>query len=218
MQFDFPVQYYDVLHMDRRDDPERRLLRLVFEIERCASLGDTAAVRQAVRGLEDRKAHALLMRFLADRIAQWGNLKDDRGRLLLDVSRLDDSRPLSEVEKEMETAQEHLLRQLAEGRTEGRTEGWTEGQAAGQVAGILASFQRALAISGLDRRLTEDITAYADQITEAARHGVHFNPDHIPDGVRLLTAIQEGGGPTQVPAEQIWALLPHIPEEGTAPK
>jgi len=226
MQFDFPVQYYDVLHMDRRDDPEQRLLRLVFEIERCAGLGDTASVRQAVRGLEDRKAHALLMRFLADRIAQWGNLKDDRGRLLLDVSRLDDSRPISEVEKEMETAQEHLLRQLAEGRaegrtegwTEGRTEGWTEGQAAGQVAGMLASFQRTLATSGLDRRLTEDITAYADQITEAARRGVHFDLDHIPDGARLLTAIQEGGGPAQVPAERIWALLPHIPEEDMPPK
>ncbi len=206
MQFDFPVQYYDVLHMDRRDDPEQRLLRLVFAIERCAGLGDTASVRQAVRVLENREAHALLMRFLADKIAQWGNLRDDQGRLLLDVSRLDDSRPLSEVEKEMETAQEHLLRQLAEGR------------AAGQVEGMLVSFQRSLAASGLDRRLIEDITAYADQITEAARRGVHFDLDHLPDGARLLAVIQEGGGPIQVPTERIWALLPHIPEEDTPPK
>ncbi len=208
MQFDFPVQYYDVLHMNRRADPEQRLLRLVFEIERCAGLGDTASVRQTVRGLEDPEAHALLMRFLADKMAQWGNLRDDRGRLLLDVSRLDDSRPLSEVEKEMETAQEHLLRQLAEGRA--------EGQAVGQVAGMLVSFQRTLATSGLDRRLAEDITAYADQITEAARRGVHFDLDHIPDGARLLAVIQEGGGPAQVAAEHIWALLPHIPEDDTA--
>ena len=212
MQFDFPVQYYDVLHMNRRADPEQRLLRLVFEIERCAGLGDTASVRQAVRGLEDPEAHALLMRFLADKMAQWGNLRDDRGRLLLDVSRLDDSRPLSEVEKEMETAQEHLLRQLAEGRAEGRA----EGQVAGQVAGMLVSFQRTLAASGLDHRLAEDITAYADQITEAARRGVHFDLDHIPDGARLLAVIQEGGGPAQVAAEHIWALLPHIPEDDTA--
>lgn len=206
MQFDFPVQYYDVLHMSRRDDPEHRLLRLVFAIERCAGLGNTASIRQAVRGLEDREAHALLMRFLADKIAQWGNLRDDQGRLLLDVSRLDDSRPLSEVEKEMETAQEHLLRQLAEGR------------AAGQVEGMLVSFQRTLAVSGLDRQLVEDITAYADQITEAARRGVHFDLDHLPDGARLLAVIQEGGGPIQVPTERIWALLPHIPEEDTPPK
>ena len=154
-------------------------------------LGDMASVSQAVRGLEDREAHAPLMRFLADKIAQWGNLRDDQSRLLLDVSRLDDSRPLSEVEKEMETAQEHLLRQLA------------EGQAAGQVAGMLVSFQRTLAASGLDHRLAEDITAYTDQITEAARRGVHFDLDHIPDGARLLAVIQEGGGPTQVPAERI---------------
>lgn len=106
----------------------------------------------------------------------------------------------------METAQEHLLRQLAEGR------------AAGQVEGMLVSFQRTLAASGLDHRLLEDITAYADQITEAARRGVHFDLDHMPDGARLLAVIQEGGGPTQVPAEWIWALLPHIPEEDTAPK
>ena len=76
-----------------------------------------------MRGLENREAHTLLMRFLADKIAQWGNLRDDQGRLLLDVARLDDSRPLSEVEKEMETAQEHLLRQLAEERAEERAEG-----------------------------------------------------------------------------------------------
>lgn len=222
MQFDFPVQYYDVLHMDRQDDPEQRLLRLVFEIERCAGLSDTASVRQAVRGLEDRKAHALLMRFLADRIAQWGNLKDDRGRLLLDVSRLDDSRPLSEVEKEMETAQEHLLRQLAEGRAkgwaEGRTEGWTEGQAAGQVAGMLASFQRTLAASGLDRRLVEDVEAHAKCIVEAAWRGTHFDLDDIPDGGRLLATVQEGDGSTQILAERIWALLPPIPEDDTAPR
>lgn len=214
MQFDFPVQYYDVLHMDRRDDPEQRLLRLVFEIERCADPGETVPAMQAVRGLEDRDAYELLMRFLTGKMMQWNALKDEKGRLLWDTGQLDDNRPLSEVEREMETVQERFLRQLAEQRAEGRT----EGQAAGQVAGVLASFQRALATSGLDRRLTEDVTAYADQITEAARHGVHFNLDHIPDGVRLLTAIQEGGGPAQVPAERIWALLPHIPEEDTAPK
>ena len=83
---------------------------------------------------------------------------------------------------------------------------------------MLVSFQRTLAASGLDHRLVEDITAYADQITEAARRGVHFDLDHMPDGARLLAVIQEGGGPTQVPAERIWALLPHIPEEDTAPK
>ena len=210
MRFDFPVQYYDVLHMDRRDDPEQRLLRLVFEIERCAGLADTAAVRQAVRGLEDRDAYELLMRFLTGKMMQWGDLRDDQGRLLLDAARLDDSRPLSEVERDMETAQEHLLRQLAEQRAEGRTEG--------QVAGILASFQRTLATSGLDRRLAEDVAAYAAQIVEAARRGVHFDLDHIPDGGQLLVVIQEGGGPARVPAERIWALLPHIPEDDAASK
>ena len=226
MQFDFPVQYYDVLHMDRRDDPEQRLLRLVFEIERCAGLADTAAVRQAVRGLEDRDAYELLMRFLTGKMMQWGNLRDAQGRLLLDAARLDDSRPLSEVERDMETAQEHLLRQLAEqraegraeGQAEGRAEGQAEGRAEGQVAGMLASFQRTLAASGLDRRLTEDVAAYADQIVEAARRGVHFDLDHIPDGGRLLAAVQEGGGPARVSAERIWALLPHIPEDDAAPK
>ena len=118
----------------------------------------------------------------------------------------DSNDPLAEAERTVETAQEHLLRQLA------------EGQAAGQVEGVLVSFQRTLAASGLDRRLVEDITAYADQITEAARRGVHFDLDDIPDGARLLTAIQESGGPAQILAERIWALLPHIPEEDTTPK
>ena len=83
---------------------------------------------------------------------------------------------------------------------------------------MLASFQRTLAASGLDRRLTEDVAAYADQIVEAARRGVHFDLDHIPDGARLLVAVQEGGGPARVSAERIWALLPHIPEDDAAPK
>ena len=222
MRFDFPVQYYDVLHMDRRDDPEQRLLRLVFEIERCAGPGETVPAMQAVRGLEDRDAYELLMRFLTGKMMQWGDLRDDRGRLLLNAARLDDSRPLSEVERDMETAQEHLLRQLAEQRAEGRAEGWTEGRAEGraegQVAGMLASFQRALATSSLDHRLAEDVAAYADQIVEAARRGVHFDLDHIPDGARLLAAIREGGGPARVSAERIWTLLPHIPEDDTAPK
>ena len=206
MQFDFPVQYYDVLHMDRRDDPEQRLLRLVFAIERCADLGETVPAMQAVRGLEDRDAYELLMRFLTDKIMQWGDLKDEKGRFLWDASQLDDSRPLSEVEREMETVQERFLRQLAERRAEG------------QVAGVLVSFQRVLAVSGLDRQLADDVAAHANRIVEAARRGVYFDLDDIPDGVRLLAAIQEGGGPTQVPAEHIWALLPHIPEDDTAPK
>ena len=210
MQFNFPVQYYDILHMDCRDDPEQHLLRTVFAIERCADLGETVPAMQTVRGLENRDAYELLMRFLTDKMTQWGDLRDEKGRLLWDASQLDDSRPLSEVEREMETAQERFLRQMAERRAEGRAEG--------QVTGLLVGFRRTLAASGLNHRLTAAVEAHVDQIVEAARRGVHFDLDNIPDGAQLLAAIQEGGGPAQVPAEHIWALLPHIPEDDTVPK
>lgn len=80
---------------------------------------------------------------------------------------------------------------------------------------MLLSFRRALAVSGLDRQLARDVETHIDQIIAAVRRGVRFNLDDIPDGARLLVAIQEGGGPEQVPAERIWDLLPHIPEEDT---
>ena len=80
------------------------------------------------------------------------------------------------------------------------------------------SFRRALDASGLDIRLTRDVEAHVDRILEAVRRGVHFDLDDIPDGARLLITIQEGGGPTRVPAERIWGLLPHIPEDDIAPK
>ena len=218
MRFDFPVLYYDVLHMDREDDPEPPLLRLVFEVERCEGLRETIPVLEAIRTLEDQDAFALLMRFLSDRMRLWARLRDVEGSRLLDASQLDDTRPLSEVVKTMETAQERLLRQFAETRAEGQAEGQAAGQAAGQVEGLLLGFRRALAVSGLDSRLVRDVEAHVDRIVEAARRGVHFDPDDIPDGGRLLISIQEGGGPAQVPAERIWGLLPHIPEDDAAPK
>ncbi len=120
----------------------------------------------------------------------------------------------------METVQERFFRQMAErraeGRVEGQAEGRVEGQAEGQVVGMLLSFRRTLAASGLDTQLARDIEAHVDRIVEAVLRGVRFDLDEVPDGARLLLAIRDGGGPTQVPAERIWSLLPHIPEEDTS--
>ena len=152
------------------------------------------------------------MRFLSDKTRQWNRLRDEQGRLLLDAGQLDDSRPLSEVVREMETVQERFFRQMAEQRAKGRA----EGRAEGQVVGMLLSFRRALAISSLDTRLARDVEAHVDRVVEAVRHGMRFDLDEVPDGARLLLAIRDGGGPAQVPAEKIWGLLPHIPEEDTS--
>ena len=116
----------------------------------------------------------------------------------------------------METVQERFFRQMAARRAEARAKGRAEGQAEGQVVGMLLSFRRTLSTSGLDARLTRDIEAHVDQVVEAARHGVRFDFDEVPDGAQLLLAIWDGGGPEQVPAERIWDLLPHIPAENTS--
>ncbi|MDE0672405.1 MAG: hypothetical protein F4Y08_10140 [Caldilineaceae bacterium SB0662_bin_9] len=118
----------------------------------------------------------------------------------------------------METAQERFDRLLAEQRAEGRAQGLAEAKAAGMVEGILGSFRRGLAVSGLNRRLVEDVEAHADRIVEAAWRGTHFDLDDIPDGGRLLATVQEGGDPAQVPAERIWALLPPVPKDDTVPR
>ena len=206
MRFEFPVLYYDVLHMEPEEEPASRLLRMVFQVERCGDPGETVPVLEAIRDLEDRDTYELLLRFLADKMRLWDRIHDEQGRVLLDAGQLDDSRPLSEVVREMETVQERFFRQIAEGRAEG------------QVVGMLLSFRRALDASGLDSRLTREVEAHVDRILEAVRHGVRFDLDDIPDGVRLLIAIRDGGGPEQVPAERIWGLLPHIPEEDDTPK
>ncbi len=205
MRFEFPLRYYDIHHMDRRDDPDQPLLRLAFAIERAGDPGETVPVAQAVRALEDSEAHALMTRFLSDKMRQWANLRDTRGRRLVEVGRLDDIRSLKEVEREMETIQERFNRLMDERHTAGRTEG--------QVEGVLVSFRRTLADSGLDPRLAAEVEAHADRIVEAARRGVRFDLDDIPDAARLMAAIRDGGGPARVSAERIWALLPHIPEE-----
>lgn len=93
---------------------------------------------------------------------------------------------------------------------EQRAKGWAEGK--------LLSFRRGLAASGLYRCLVEDVKTHADRIVEAVWCGTHFDLDDIPDSGRLLAVIQEGGGPAQVPADRIWALLPPIPEDSTAPR
>ena len=230
MRFEFPLRYYDIHHMDRREDPDQPLLRLAFAIERAGDPGETVSVAEAVRALADEEAHALMTRFLSDKMRQWINLRDARGRRLVDVDRLDDGRPLKEVEREMETIQERFNRLMderhtagltagrAEGLTAGRAEGLTAGLAAGEIVGVLVSFRRALADSGLDPRLAAEVEAHADRIVEAAQRGVRFDLDDIPDAARLMAAIRDGGGPARVSAERIWALLPHIPEEDAEPE
>ena len=163
-----------------------------------------------------RHAYKLLLRFLSDKTRQWNRLRDEQGRLLLDAGQLDDSRPLSEVVREMETVQERFFRQMTEQRAKGQAEGRAEGRAEGQVVGMLLSFRRALAISSLDTRLARDVEAHVGRVVEAVRRGMRFDLDEVPDGARLLLAIRDGGGPAQVPAEKIWGLLPHIPEEDTS--
>ena len=132
----------------------------------------------------------------------------------MEVDCLDDRRPLKEVEREMETIQERFNRLMDERYTAGLAEGRT----AGKIAGLLVSFRRALADSGLDPRLAEAVEAHADRIVEAARRGVRFDLDDIPDAAPLIAAIRDGGGPARVSAERIWALLPHIPEEDAGPE
>ena len=214
MRFEFPLRYYDIHHMDRREDPEQPLLRLAFAIERAGDPGETVPVAEAVRTLADEEAYALMTRFLSDKMRQWINLRDARGRRLVDVGRLDDGRPLKEVEREMETIQERFNRLM----DERHTAGLTAGRAEGEIVGVLVSFRRALADSGLDPRLAAEVETYADRIVEAARRGVRFDLDDIPDAARLMTAIRDGGGPAWVSAERIWALLPHIPEEDAEPE
>ena len=58
--------------------------RLAFDIERAGDPGETVPVAEAVRALEDEEAHALMMRFLSDKMRQWINLRDARGRRLVD--------------------------------------------------------------------------------------------------------------------------------------
>ena len=130
----------------------------------------------------------------------------------------DGNDPLAEAARKVETPQEHFDRLLAEQRAKGRAEGRAEAETAGMVEGILGSFRRGLAASGLDRRIVEDVEAHADRIVEAAWRGTHFDLDDIPDGAQLLVVVQKGGGPAQVPADHIWALLPPIQEDNTAPR
>ena len=145
---------------------------------------------------------------------QWANLRDAQGRYLVNIVRLDDHRPLNEVEREMETIQERFDRLLAEQHTEGHIEGLAEGE----IKGVLVSFRRALVDSGLDPRLVAEVEAHADRIVEAARRGVRFDLDDIPDGARLIAALRDAGGPARISTERIWALLPHIPEEDAEPE
>ena len=70
LRFEFPLQYYDIHHMDRREDPDQPLLRLAFDIERAGDPGETVPVAQTVRALEDEEAHALMTRFLSDKMQQ----------------------------------------------------------------------------------------------------------------------------------------------------
>ena len=168
------------------------------------------AARHPSKHRRIRHAHALLLRFLSDKMQQWNQFRDAQ----LTAGQLDNSRLLSRVVRGMETVQERFFRQMAEQRAKGRA----EGRAEGQVVGMLLSFRRALDASGLDSRLTREVEAHIDRILKAVRRGVHFNLDDIPDGVRLLITLQEGGGPEQIPAERIWSLLPHIPEDNDAPK
>ena len=95
---------------------------------------------------------------------------------------------LAEDARTVETAQERFNRLLAKQRAQAET--------AGMVEGILISFRRGL----------------------AARHGTHFDLDDIPDGALFLVTVQKGGGPEQVPADHLWALLPPIPQDNTAPR
>ena len=155
-----------------------------------------------------------MTRFLSDKMRQWINLRDARGRRLVDVDRLDNLRPLKEVEREIETIQERFNRLM----DERHTAGLTTGLAAGEIVGVLVNFRRALADSGLDHRLAAEVEAHADRIVEAARRGVRFDLDDIPDAARPMAAIRDGGGPARVSAERIWALLPHIPEEDAEPE
>jgi len=46
MRFEFPLRYYDIHHMDRREDPDRPLLRLAFDIERAGDPGETVPWRR----------------------------------------------------------------------------------------------------------------------------------------------------------------------------
>ena len=221
MQFDFPLAYFDVLHMDRNHDPDQPLLRIIFDIERCRNLDETIPVMTAIRSLEDREACELLMRFLSGKIRQWDHLRDEQGRLLMEAGRLDDSRPLAEVEREMERVQQNWrdIRPLAEVEKEidRMQQHWfrmmDEKRNEGRMEGLLASFQRALAMSNLDSWLVESVSAHVDRIIEAARRGVQFDLENIPDGAQLIATIQEGGGPAQVSSAQIWDLLPHILED-----
>ncbi|MCE2467791.1 MAG: Rpn family recombination-promoting nuclease/putative transposase [Caldilineaceae bacterium] len=125
-------RYDDVRSMDRREDPDRPLLRLAFDIERTGDPGETVPLAQAIRTLEDEDAYALMTRFLSDEMQQWVNLRDARGR--------DDGCPLKEVEREMETIQERFDRLMDERQIAGLT--------AGEIVGLLVSFRRALADSG----------------------------------------------------------------------
>ena len=127
MRFDFPLPYYDVRHTDRRDYPEPALLRMVFDIERAGDPSETVPVAEAVKALADREAHELMTRFLSDKMRQWAGIRDARGRYLVEAARLDDSRPLKEVEREMETIQERFNRLMDERHTEGRSQGRTRG-------------------------------------------------------------------------------------------
>ncbi len=140
------------------------------------------------------------------------------GRHLVEVDCLDDRRPFKKVEREMETIQERFNRLMDERYTAGLAEGLAEGRTAGKIAGLLVSFRRGLADSGLDPRLAEAVEAHTDRIVEAARRGVRFDLDDIPDAAPLIAAIRDGGGPARVSAERIWALLPHIPEEDAEPE
>ena len=86
MRFEFPVLYYDVLHMEPEEEPASHLLRMVFQVERCGDPGETVPVLEAIRGLEDRDAYELLLRFLSDKMRLWDRLRDEQGRVLLDAA------------------------------------------------------------------------------------------------------------------------------------
>ena len=50
------ARYYDIHHMDRREDPDQPLLRLAFAIKRAGDPGGTVSVAEAVRALADEEA------------------------------------------------------------------------------------------------------------------------------------------------------------------
>ncbi len=96
---------------------------------------------------------------------------------------------------------------------QGYAVGLAQGRAERLVQERLTGFLRALPDTGLPLPLQADLAAYIERIRG---HAMSLPLDIIPDAGTLWQTLYRYGGPDQVPAAVLWALMPPLPNDPAA--